>query len=64
MSGNAPAPYGAAVLLGERDAILCLGAIVAREMAWPAIPIVEVDIAEICSGNLIDVRSDGTITVK
>ena len=58
-AGRAPA----AVLLGERDAILCLGAIVAREMEWPSIPIVEVDISGIRSGDSIDVRVDGMVKV-
>jgi predicted aconitase with swiveling domain len=40
--GNAPA----AILLGERDAILALGAIIAREMGWPPPPILELSAAE------------------
>jgi predicted aconitase with swiveling domain len=35
--GKAPA----AILLGEADAILALGAVVAREMGWPPPPVLE-----------------------
>jgi predicted aconitase with swiveling domain len=33
----------AAILLGEADAILALGAVVAREMGWPPPPVLELD---------------------
>jgi predicted aconitase with swiveling domain len=39
--GKAPA----AVLLGERDAILALGAVIAREMGWTPPPLLELDVA-------------------
>jgi predicted aconitase with swiveling domain len=39
--GKAPA----AILLGEADAILALGAVIAREMGWTPPPVVELDAA-------------------
>jgi predicted aconitase with swiveling domain len=39
--GKAPA----AILLGEADAILALGAVVAKEMGWTPPPVLELDVA-------------------
>ncbi len=59
-NGRAPA----AVILGRMDAILTLGVIVAREMGYPTIPVVELDpatIAELPDGTWTSVSRDGTV---
>lgn len=58
--GTAPA----AVLIGRADAIVALGAVVAHELGYPAVPIVEVAMSELAAwkeGARLDVR-DGEIT--
>jgi predicted aconitase with swiveling domain len=58
--GRAPA----ALVLGKRDAIVCLGAIVAQAMGWQAPPIVELSAEDQCqlhSGTLIRLTMDGTL---
>jgi uncharacterized protein len=47
-SGNAPA----ALLLGRADAIIVVGCLVAREMGWPAPPVVEVDVSALQGGEI------------
>ncbi len=42
-NGNAPA----ALVLGQVDAILTLGVVVAREMGYPTIPVLELSVEEI-----------------
>ena len=56
--GTAPA----AILLGEADAILPLGAVVARELGYRVIPIVEVAMAGLdgLDGDVV-VEADGTV---
>lgn len=61
--GTAPA----AILMGRADAILALGAVVAGELGYATIPIVEVDpeaMATIPEGATVDVRSDGSLTFE
>jgi uncharacterized protein len=55
----------AALLLGEADAILALGIVIAGEMGHPTLPALEVppeDLARLPQGNL-RVGTDGSITV-
>lgn len=61
--GTAPA----AILMGRADAILALGAVVAGELGYDTIPIVEVDpevMASIPDGSTVDVRSDGSVVTR
>ncbi len=50
-----------ALLLTQRDAILSLGVVVAREMGWGSIPIIECDLAGMLTGYHARVESGGTI---
>lgn len=55
----------AALLLGEADAILALGIVVAGEMGHPTLPALQVDpgeLAQLPQGRLT-ISPDGTITV-
>ena len=57
----------AAVLLGRVDAILTLGIIVAREMGYPAIPVITLaaeDLARLPSQGWATVSGDGGIEVR
>ncbi len=57
----------AAIVLVKIDAILVLGAIVAREMGWPTIPILAVDAAVIDrlgDGCPAVISADGAIRVE
>ncbi len=59
--GTAPA----AILLGEADAILSLGAIVAQELGYAGIPILEVPVDDLASfeqGVRLHVGADGVVT--
>jgi predicted aconitase with swiveling domain len=61
--GKAPA----AIILAETDAILALGAAVAREMYGQAPPIVVVDTAvyqQIQTGQTITIQEDGVISIQ
>jgi len=61
-AGLAPA----AVLLGRIDAILGLGIVVARELGWPTIPLLELDhatIEAIPDGSRIEVRAGGDLHI-
>jgi len=52
----------AALLLAEPDAILLVGAIVAREMGWPAPPVLRLaaaDQARLAQGVAIEIAEDG-----
>ena len=52
----------AALLLAEPDAILLVGAIVAREMGWPAPPVLRLaptDQARLAQGVTVDIAEDG-----
>ena len=58
--GTAPA----ALLLGRRDTILSLGAVVAREMGYPTIPVVELPEgvpARVPDGRMVHVDASGAI---
>ncbi len=57
----------AAVVLGRVDAILTLGIIVAREMGYPAIPVITLaaeDLARLPSQGWATVSEDGGIEVR
>lgn len=57
----------AAVVLGRVDAILTLGIIVAREMGYPAIPVITLaaeDLARLPSQGWATVSGDGGIEVR
>jgi len=59
-NGTAPA----ALVMGEADAILALGVVVARELGYDGIPVVEADALELASigeGTPVRVGPDGTI---
>ncbi len=61
-AGKAPA----AIIMSEPDAIIALGAAVAREMYGHSPPVFVLDAkdyAELCDGQLIIASEDGTITV-
>ena len=61
--GTAPA----AILLGEADAILSLGVIVAQELGYAGIPILEVPVAQMMGfqqGVPVSVGPEGTVTQK
>ena len=52
----------AALVLGAPDAILCLGAVVADAMGWPAPPVVELPVAEhrqLEPGSRVRLTADG-----
>ena len=53
-NGNAPA----ALILGQVDAILTLGVVVAREMGYPTIPVLELSVEEI-----EEFSDDGVFTI-
>ena len=50
-----------ALLLTQRDAILSLGVVVAREMEWGSIPIVECDLTRVLTGDHVRVELGGAI---
>jgi predicted aconitase with swiveling domain len=56
-NGHAPC----ALLLGEVDAILCLGVIVAREMGYASIPVLEYDEAGLSERGVLRVSRDGRV---
>lgn len=51
-----------ALLMGEPDAILALGAIVAREMGYGCIPIIHCDVGRLPASGWVEVFEDGTVT--
>ena len=53
------APAG--IVLRKPDAILCLGIIVAQEMGWPTVPVVQADPDHFVSGQRLRMRVDGQI---
>lgn len=60
--GHAPA----ALVLGRIDAIVGLGILVAREMGWPTIPLLELPIEQherLVDGATVSVSVEGAITV-
>jgi predicted aconitase with swiveling domain len=59
-AGRAPA----ALVLAEVDAILIIGVLVAREMGWPTIPVLELPLAgqtALADGSEVRVTADGAI---
>lgn len=54
-NGHAPC----ALLLGEVDAILCLGVIVAREMGYATIPVLACDVTALADQGVVRVGADG-----
>ncbi|MDP7652069.1 MAG: DUF126 domain-containing protein [Rhodospirillales bacterium] len=59
-AGRAPA----ALILAEVDAILVIGVVVAREMGWPTIPVLELPLADHAAledGMAVHVAEDGAI---
>ncbi len=59
-NGTAPA----AVVMGRADAILALGVVVARELGYPPIPVVELGVEELAAlaeGALVRVTSEGSV---
>lgn len=61
---NGVAP--AAVLMGRADAILALGVVVARELGYAPIPVVEVALEEVAGwpdGRVVRVGGDGGLEV-
>ena len=58
--GRAPA----ALVLAEDDAILIIGVLVAREMGWPTIPVLELPLAghaALDDGRAVSITGDGAI---
>ncbi|MEM8586574.1 MAG: DUF126 domain-containing protein [Pseudomonadota bacterium] len=58
--GRAPA----AIALGKADAILCLGAVVATAMGWPAPPVIALDAEKqraFETGSFVRLTADGVI---
>lgn len=58
--GKAPA----ALLLGEPDAILALGVVVAREMGYATIPVIQCDIDALESGRRVRIRAHGRVFAR
>lgn len=50
-----------ALILGSADAILPMGAVVAEEMGWGAIPVVQLLDPPFVSGELLRLHADGLI---
>ena len=61
-NGNAPA----ALILGQVDAILTLGVVVAREIGYPTIPVVELaveDIDGLPEGEVVTIARGGVVGI-
>ncbi|MEM7209203.1 MAG: DUF126 domain-containing protein [Pseudomonadota bacterium] len=56
------APAG--IITGARDAILCLGILVADEMNWPTIPVVECEISVFKTGQHTAIHKDGRVVLE
>ena len=56
-NGHAPR----ALLLGQADAILALGVVVAREMGYATIPVLECDVSALPPGARVRIDADGGI---
>lgn len=59
-AGTAPA----AIVLAERDPILALGAIVARELYGRAIPVVVVADLDVGAGDVVTVQAEGSMAPR
>ncbi len=60
-NGRSPA----ALIMAQADAILVLGVIVAREMDWPTIPVLEIPIpeqAKLATGMQVRISTDGVVS--
>ncbi len=60
-NGRSPA----ALIMAQADAILVLGVIVAREMDWPTIPVLEIPIpeqAKLVTGMRVRISTDGVVS--
>jgi len=55
--GKAPA----ALLLGEPDAILILGVVVAREMGYGTLPVLQCPVADLATGERVRVAPGGSV---
>ena len=53
-----------ALILGLRDAILPIGVIVARQMGWGSLPVLLIKAPQFCSGDLLEIGTDGRIEQK
>ena len=53
-----------AIILGERDAILPIGVVVAAQMGWPTLPVFLLREAPFATGDQIALLPDGRITVS
>jgi predicted aconitase with swiveling domain len=51
-----------ALLMGEADAILALGVVVAREMGFGVIPVLECDVGMLTGAGSVRIERDGSIT--
>lgn len=58
---NSCAPVG--IILDRADAILTLGVVVARELGYPTIPVIEADIGAVAAlvGRGVEITPDGVI---
>jgi predicted aconitase with swiveling domain len=52
----------AAIILGEGDAILPIGVVVARQMGWTGLPVLVLREAPFGTGEHIRIEADGNIT--
>ncbi len=52
-----------ALILGARDAILPVGAVVARQMEWPTIPVLLLPDPPFHTGDKLMLNEDGTIKI-
>lgn len=52
-----------ALILGARDAILPVGAVVARQMEWPIIPVLLLPDPPFHTGDQLTLNEDGTIKI-
>jgi predicted aconitase with swiveling domain len=50
-----------AILLGERDAILPIGVVAARQMGWPELPVLVMPEAGYATGDRVAVHRDGQV---
>ncbi len=50
-----------ALVLGNTDAILPIGVLVANEMGWPTIPVVQLENPPFSTGDLLQVTRNGSI---
>ena len=59
-AGRAPA----ALLMGEADAILALGVVVAREMGYGSIPVLECEAAMLPGMGIVRIAADGRLLLE